>query len=78
MAAKSRESLGKISRENREKGVFFVISNGNQYARGFRNEHRFPLVLWEWGPGDLTLSVQTDEPDIRILILKRVMPLANE
>ena len=26
-------SLGKISRENPEKGVFFVSANGNQYPR---------------------------------------------
>ena len=26
-------SLGKISRENPEQGVFFVVANGNQYPR---------------------------------------------
>ena len=61
-----RRSLGNISRESPGKGVFFVIANGNQYPRqGYisfleqggggvqvmGNEHRHPLILWQWGAG---------------------------
>ena len=49
-------SLGKISRENPEKGVFFKLPmvTTNTRDRGvpvMGNEHRYPLVLCEWGGG---------------------------
>ena len=55
-------SLGKIIRESPEKGIFFgwylpIVNNTRD--RGVQvmgNEHRYPLVLWEWGGGGVVLD----------------------
>ena len=55
--------LGKIFRESPEKGVYFVIANvTNTRDRWYiffprhgvqviGNEHRYTLIIWEWGGG---------------------------
>ena len=53
-------SLGKISRQNPEKGMFLITAKSYPIPEiggvpVMRNKHRYPLVLWEWGRAGYTV-----------------------